>query len=1087
MSGNGQLRSKEEERSLQLLHAQTRLLVNRYETGLIWRYDNIRLPPSRDMALHRHECLIRKLKRNPELARSMIEKMKEYEAKGYVRRLTEVETQRRGPRDWYLPIFPVTNPNKPGKVRVVFDAAAKSKGVSLNDFLLPGPDQLSSLVAVLHKFREGKTALVGDIREMFFQVRMRAEDQQSQRFFWVTGDDLNENPCLFAVAVMTFGATCSPSSAQHVMNTNAERFNDKFPRAVTCIRDEHYVDDMLTSTETDEEALKLAQDVRYVHAQGGFEIRNWVSNSKDVVQQLLRGQVNPSSALIQVTPDSPMEKVLGLWWDTDKDVFHFRLSPRHDKELLRGSKAPTKRELLRFLMTIYDPLGLIGNYLMGLKMILQDAWRSGRQWDDALDEELNDKWRSWVATLPALQEVSVPRCYRKITPASASAQLHIFCDAGEGGMVAVAYFRFSTGHIIECALIGSKSKVTPLKPTSIPRLELQAAIIGTRYARHILGSQRINVSRRIFWTDSRNVICWLTSDHRRYTPFVAFRVGEILETTDAGEWRWLPTKLNVADEGTKWRDSVNLLPSSRWFRGPEFLWEKEEEWPATLTDLKEPQEEVRKTIAHHSVKKEEPPIEFTRFSKWKRLLRATAYVSRFINNALSNRRGTERTIGTLTCDELSAAANLIYKQAQREAFPTQQPYTRRDSPLFQLAPETDDHGVLRMRGRLARCPMVDASLQRPIIMPRRHYVTDLLIQDYHERYFHVNHRTVVSEIRRKYYIPKLLVEYNRIRRLCQLCKIRNAKPRTPQMGDIPNQRVAVSQRPFTYCGIDYFGPMSVMVGRRTEKRWGVIFTCLTVRAIHLEISSTLTTTSCIMAIRRFIASRGHPVEMISDCGTNFIGAARELQAAVTDRHIKWTFNPPGAPHFGGCWERLIQSVKKTMERMDLPRVPTDEVLYTTLKEIELIINSRPLTYIPLDDEDAEPITPNHLLLGSSNGEKPPTTLDDSAEAIQASWNAAQHNADAFWKLWVRDYLPTLTRRTKWFQPSPAIEIGEVAIIVDNNLPRRCWPKGRVVDVRRAPDGQVRRVRVRIGNNIYERPATKIAIVDVKGNHADETN
>ncbi|XP_052889868.1 uncharacterized protein LOC128298163 [Anopheles moucheti] len=229
-------------------------------------------------------------------------------------------------------------------------------------------------------------------------------------------------------------------------------------------------------------------------------------------------------------------------------------------------------------------------------------------------------------------------------------------------------------------------------------------------------------------------------------------------------------------------------------------------------------------------------------------------------------------------------------------------------------------------------------------------------------------------------------------------------------------------------GIDYFGPFLVAVGRRVEKRWGAIFTCLTTRAVHLEVAVSLNTASCILAIRRFIARRGTPLETTSDRGTNFVGASRELDEALQELdhdalmeefcgpRLKWTFNPPEAPHFGGCWERMVRSVKKILNQCVFPRRPTDEILMSAFAEIELILNSRPLTYVPLEDELAEPITPNLLLLGSSDGSKPPAAYCDNPVAIRSTWRMAQHAADLFWKRWVAEYLPTLTRRTKWFQP-----------------------------------------------------------------------
>lgn len=193
---------------------------------------------------------------------------------------------------------------------------------------------------------------------------------------------------------------------------------------------------------------------------------------------------------------------------------------------------------------------------------------------------------------------------------------------------------------------------------------------------------------------------------------------------------------------------------------------------------------------------------------------------------------------------------------------------------------------------------------------------------------------------------------------------------------------------------------------------------------------------------------------------------------------KWVFNPPAAPHFGGSWERLIQSVKKTLSSFNLPHHPTDELLRARLSEVELIVNSRPLTDVPLEDESESPLTPNHFILGSSNGSKPPLPFDDSHQSLRRSWKAAQQFADMFWKRWVSEYLPTLTKRTKWYQPTKPLLEGDLVLIADANNPRNCWPRGRVVKVYRTKDNQVRRATIQTRNGLFERPAVNIAILDI---------
>ncbi|XP_058816368.1 uncharacterized protein LOC131679652 [Topomyia yanbarensis] len=1092
------LLSKDDERAQQLLKSLTHVKDRRYETGLLWRNDDVRLPDSKPMAARRLSCLEKRMQRDPEMAESLKEKIRDYERCGYIVRLTEKQLSKKYPRVWYLPIFPIVNPNKPGKLRIVWDAAAKVAGVSLNSFLLTGPDLLTSLLSVLHRFREFRIAITGDIREMFLQVMMNENDQQCLRFLWRNGE-LDRDPDVYAMKVMIFGATCSPSCAQYVKNHNAQRFQDRFPRAAEAIVKEHYVDDMLTSVETEEEAIKLAKEVQFVHAEAGFEIRNWLSNSNQVLREL---QATPGVKSMNLLSEMGTEKVLGLWWFTVTDSFTFKVSPRINAELLNGHIIPTKRQILSTLMMIYDPLGFLANFLMFLKILLQEIWRSGVNWDEPINSEQREKWLTWVQVLPRVEMVRVPRCYRTRSSISErnSIQLHVFVDASENGVAAVCYLRFEEGGVVECALVGAKTKVAPLRFVSIPRLELQAAVIGARLANSITESHKLKPMQRFFWTDARDVHCWLNSDHRKYSQFVAVRISEMLELTEQHEWNWIPSKLNIADEATKWQKLPDLAPTSRWFRGLEFLWGPKEGWPDNISKFGDTIEEKRVKVLHHF--EERAIFEWEKFSRWKRLLRHVAFVKRFPANIRKKIVKQPVESGPLSHEELKEAELTILKFVQDSEFAREIQHLRKSNPLpwknvlpknsslYKLSPILEVDGLVHMKGRIDACEFVEECTKRPILLPKCHPVSDHIIASIHQRYCHMNHQTALNEIKRRFYIPKLRSVYNRVRKRCQLCKIRKAKPAVPEMSALPPMRLKAFCRPFSYVGIDYFGPMHVAVGRRTEKRWGVLITCLTVRAIHLEIAHTLTTDSCILAIRNFIARRGSPLEIFSDRGTNFVGASRELKQALqqidqdklmehfTTTDTKWSFNPPASPHFGGAWERLVQSVKKALKHLQLTRTPTDELLRNMLAEIELIINSRPLTELPLDDELSSPLTPNHFLLGSSDGSKPPVTFEDSSYALKHTWKMSQVYANRFWKRWIADYLPTLTRRTKWFCPAKPIEVGDIVVLVDETLPRNCWPKGRIIDAVRSKDGQVRRAMVQTASGILERPAIKLAVLDV---------
>lgn len=282
----------------------------------------------------------------------------------------------------------------------------------------------------------------------------------------------------------------------------------------------------------------------------------------------------------------------------------------------------------------------------------------------------------------------------------------------------------------------------------------------------------------------------------------------------------------------------------------------------------------------------------------------------------------------------------------------------------------------------------------------------------------------------------------------------------------------------------------VTVGRHKEKRYGALFTCLTVRAVHIEVVNTLNTSSCIIAIRNFICRRGTPREFYSDNGTNFVCAEKEIREAVreidknelirvfTTTITKWNFIPPSSPHMGGAWERLVRSVKNVFYSISHIRTPSDELLRGMLAEVENIINSRPLVYVPIEHENAEAITPNHLLLCSSNGMKPLATYDDSGVALKQNWLASQQYAEMFWRKWVKEYLPSLTLRTKWYEKTKPLQVGDLVIVVDPSSPRNVWPRGKIVGTTMAIDGQIRKARVLTRNGVIVRPATRLAILDV---------
>ncbi|XP_055602700.1 uncharacterized protein LOC129751299 [Uranotaenia lowii] len=412
----------------------------------------------------------------------------------------------------------------------------------------------------------------------------------------------------------------------------------------------------------------------------------------------------------------------------------------------------------------------------------------------------------------------------------------------------------------------------------------------------------------------------------------------------------------------------------------------------------------------------------------------------------------------------------------------------KSSPLLKFTPLLDSEGVLRMEGRSENANFLPFDLRFPIILPGCHAVTALLVRHYHERYGHGFRATVKNEVMQRFSISGLTSLIKQIEKACVFCKVRKCKPRTPRMAALPVQRLTPFRRPFTFVGVDYLGPVEVSVGRRREKRWIVVFTCMVIRAVHLEVAHSLSAQSCLMSIRRFISRRGPATEYFSDNGTNFQGASKEMVQQIrsidhlcadefTNATTSWHFNPPATPHMGGVWERMVRSVKSVMAALDDGRKLNDEILLTTLAETEDIINSRPLTHVSSDSE-CEALSPNTFLRGSNPNEPQevvyPTNL---AEALRNSFKRSQQLADELWKRWIKEYVPTVNQRSKWFIESTPLREGDLVYVVEGSK-RKAWIRGVVEQLIVSKDGRIRQVMVRTSGGVFKRGVANLAVLEI---------
>ncbi|XP_044753725.1 uncharacterized protein LOC123313086 [Coccinella septempunctata] len=935
--------SEDNKKALDIMNNTIKKIGNRYEIGLLWKTPEVTLPESKRRAFQRLIYMEKKCLKDHCLATEYCRKIDDHIKKGYLRKLSPEEAEVEGPKTWYLPHFSVVNPMKK-KVRIVFDAASKSHGLSLNDVLLAGPDQLQSLVKIFWPF---------DKKELPFVVMFRYAEQE-------------------------------------VQDTIIQKF---------------YVDDFVESKDTETEAIEIIEKVKGTMSLAGFEVVNWLSNSK-----LVQNISNDADEDKNISEEVTIQRVLGIWWNTQTDELSFKI----EMEKFHGIK-PTKRNILKSVMSIFDPLGMISYIVVKGKILMQHIWQAGVSWDEEIAHSFGERWKKFLVQISKVSEVRIPRCYSLLIPQAEMIELHTFSDSSKEAFAAVTYLRIKSEEKIEISLVSSKTRVAPLKPISIPRLELQGAVLGCRLSTIISKSLEIPIHRTYFWTDSTCVLGWIRSDGKKFKQFVAQRIGEIREKSCSKDWNWIPSEQNPADLATREHSTQNL---DLWLQGPSFLKSSEDTWEVhgVKIDIE---------IENSSVMNEEclpsrcmvikQPIETTvlpdvqRFSKFNRLIKSTATVLRAveifrysISKINSANISKEKNI---TNEDMKKALELFIKKSQFDCFGKEIEDLKKGkkidkkSVLNSLSVQVK-HDLLLLRGRTNLSPELNENTKEPIILSAKHRFTRLLIEHYHEKYNHQGIETILNELRQKYWILNARSALKSVLKMCNKCKRERSKPAPPLMGQIPDVRLKKGNRAFVNTGMDYFGPIMVKIGRRTEKRWGVLFTCLAVRAIHLELAHTMTSSSTIQPIMRFTARRGTP--------------------------------------------------EMTLDERD-----------------------------PSDPDDLESITPNHFLFGSSDGLGPPLPQMMDGRIIRKEWEKSRALTESFWNRWVKEYLPTLTKRSKWTNDQKPIEIGDIVLIVDDSMPRFNWKLGKVIRTHHGIDNRIRVVDVKTATQEYRRPVHKICRLEIQ--------
>ncbi|XP_071480638.1 uncharacterized protein [Diadema antillarum] len=465
------------------------------------------LPDNRVQAERMLESIERKLAKDPEYADVYNQQMTDMEKMGFSRKLTEEEmSAHRGPVQ-YVSHHAVIRPEKRSTpVRIVFNASANYQGHCLNDYWLKGPNLLNDLFGVLLRFREHKVAICGDISKMYHRVLMTEEDQYVHRYLW-RDMQTTRKPDVYVKQVVTFGDKPAAAIAQVALRRTAEEGKSKHPEAAMVLERDTYMDDVCTSVKSSEEAKELTKNIDAVLAEGGFKVEGWLSNIPMKGDETKSDEMNVLEALTE-------EKVLGAVWKHETDEFSYQVkSTLLQSEAERDDSCKwTKRQILSQVARIFDPIGFASAFLVRAKTGMQCLWQFGLDWDEELPPRENAEWVKLFREMKELNEVTFPRC---LTPPEAMGlpKLCIFSDASEDAFGACAYLRWQINDSdqYDVRFVAAKSRVAPLKKLTLPRLELQAAVMATRLDEAIREETTLEMQDTVFMTDSMIVLGWIRS------------------------------------------------------------------------------------------------------------------------------------------------------------------------------------------------------------------------------------------------------------------------------------------------------------------------------------------------------------------------------------------------------------------------------------------------------------------------------------------------------------------------------------------------------------------------------------------------
>ena len=541
-----------------------------YEIPVPLKNNVNKLPNNFDLAAKRAEGLRQKMIKNPAHLQPLLESMEFLKQNQYI-----VPADQDSESVNYLPYF-LTNQSKP---RVVYDGSATFEGRCVNDSIYSGPDLLNLLAHVLAKFRMGEYALMGDISKCFFQIRLPKSQQNLFRILWFKNNDVKTGklePYKFTRHV--WGVVSSPYiSCLAIRKTAEENHTNASVLTLDTIRNSMYVDDLLFSTHTLEEARTVALESIELLASRGFQLVKWTSNkqAKSALTEISKDKLAASIRTINLRTEAdtlPEFKAVGCVWDAEQDLLKIEFS-------LDCPKQFTRRNLLSQINRQYDPLGFSAPLLLKGRLILQQLAIDGLSWDEEVGTQCAKAWNDWLNLCMKWKDISLPRWYFANAsvsvkdPKECEFELHVFSDASNQAHGSVVYLRRIVKGIPSTSFVFGKSRIILRHQQNWPigRKELVAAVMSVKLLDDAFKALRLPKCTKHFWSDSKVVLQWILNPNLRLPKFIARRIEIIHRLSNLNNWKYCATDANPADVATRPLTKSSYTRIEFWLKGPKFL------------------------------------------------------------------------------------------------------------------------------------------------------------------------------------------------------------------------------------------------------------------------------------------------------------------------------------------------------------------------------------------------------------------------------------------------------------------------------------------------------------------------------------